>query len=145
MKTFSTGLALLSFVWLAFAACGTQSSGGSGGSGGALQCEKIFIIPYDLENPCDPCVQQECCPELFACNKASPFCPWICAAGSEPMATGCDTVYDVAQALRQCWTTKCACLCGGSPSKCDAGADMDSSGSGGSGGASSSTSSGSGA
>jgi hypothetical protein len=73
----------------------------------------------------------------MVCQKASPFCPWVCAAGSDPMAPGCEPFTNLALALRGCSGAKCTCECSGDPSTCDAGADADSSGSGGSGGVSS--------
>lgn len=153
MRTLEIEFALLSTTaGFAFFACSTQApeghSTGSGGtgststssssnssSGGPAQCDHI---PYT--NPpipeADECVRQNCCPELLTCQKASPFCPWLCAA-ADPYAIGCDTVWDPAIALRQCSHTQCLCPSGHSE-QCDGGADGNSSTSSGSGGPSSS-------
>lgn len=110
----------------------TSSAGGVGG--GAPQCDKIYYTDPPIEE-CDQCVRARCCPEMFACQKESPFCPWLCAA-NDIYAPGCETVWDAAVALRACSASKCACDCSGHPTKChDGGADGDAgSGDGSSGG-----------
>ena len=137
MRTVTAGLALVSIVWLAFAACSSQSSSGSG-AGGALACNATPFTPWDPGGVCEVCVQQNCCSELQACEKQSPFCSWVCAALRQD-GPGCEQVKVESDALVACWHSKCDCLCSGRPSLCDAGADGSGGGGGGGGSASSSS------
>lgn len=130
-RSYRIGVALLSLspVGLAFSACGTQDqttgSGGfnssnssstsgttstsSSGSGVDPQCDTI-PLSLGIRPECDQCTYQECCPELIACEKASPFCPWACAA-LDSDGQGCEPFRDLALALQHCFDTKCYCSC----------------------------------
>lgn len=106
MRRFATGLALLSPVWVAFAACGVQGNS-AGGAGGALQCG---VIPVQGPGyPCDPCANEKCCAELVDCVHAGESCATCAVYGTNH--PDCAGVLPQAKALQDCTLKKCTEEC----------------------------------
>ena len=114
--------------------------GGGGDDAGVPNCEGIPFSQSDV--PCDLCIRANCCPELAACAKAAPNCPYQCAGG-DPYQPDCYAVLDIANRVRLCGEAKCKQECWPYCPKfpCSQ-ASSTSSGGGGAGGASSTSSGG---
>lgn len=74
MRYYLIGLALVSGPGFAFCACGTAppSPLGSGGAGGGVDCHDVYLFG----DPCDACLADKCCADLFACGVGlnCPYC-----------------------------------------------------------------------
>ena len=127
-------LSAMGTIGLGLSACGTQGqTGGAGGTSGSASSSgggsdagpppACDTIRFTNDKICEPCMHQHCCPELIACEEASPFCPYVCAPN--PNDPGCAPFLDLAVAVRNCWAIQCECECSGHNMECDAGPDAD--------------------
>jgi hypothetical protein len=88
----------------------------SSSSSGMVQCDNIPFTQFPDE-PCQPCVNQKCCPDLAACDKAGPDC-LRCADGRELDSLACREVKTFAEPLQTCAVQKCLNECW-SPAFCN--------------------------
>lgn len=89
----------------------TSSTTGTTGTGGTPRCDGLFFaIGYDAADPCNVCVQENCCAELAACP--TEHCLECSSYGGDPCCGGgCGDSKSSWNILRTCAATLCQPTC----------------------------------